>query len=84
MKSLIKKLQARNQWMKTFHVKKFAPSCRLRKRFKKWIINDESFVKRNKYFYVLDDAIVKKKLIKKHHDDLLLKYFKAQKTLNLI
>ena len=70
--------------MKTFHVKEFASSRRLRKRFKKWIINDENFVKHNKCFYVSSDAIVKKKFIKKHHDDSLLKHFKIQKTLNLI
>ena len=33
MKSLIRKLQARDQWMKKIHVKKSAPSRRLRKRF---------------------------------------------------
>ena len=35
MKFLIKKLQTKNQWMKTFHVRKSAPFRRLRKRFKK-------------------------------------------------
>ena len=84
MKFLIKKLQTRNQWMKTFHVKEFASSRRLRKRFKKWIINDENLVKCNKCFYVSNDAAVKKKLIKKHYDDLLSKHFEIQKILNLI
>ena len=75
MKFLIKKFQIKNQWMKTFHVKEFASSRRLRKWFKKWIINDENFIKCNEYFYVSDDAIVRKKFIKKHHDDSLLKHF---------
>ena len=35
MKFLIKKLQARNQWVKKIHVKESAPSRRLRKRFQK-------------------------------------------------
>ena len=84
MKFLIKKFQIRNQWIKIFYVRKSAPSRRLRKRFKKWIINDENFVKRNKCFYILNDAIVRKKFIKKHHDDLLSRHFKIQKILNLI
>ena len=33
MKFLIKKLQARDQWVKKIHVRKSAPSRRLRKRF---------------------------------------------------
>ena len=70
--------------MKTFHVRKFAPSRRLRKRFKKWIINDENFVKCNECLYVSNDAVVKKKFIKKHHDNSLSKHFEIQKTLNLI
>ena len=84
MKFLIKKLQTRNQWMKTFHVRKFASSRRLRKQFKKWIINDENLVKRNECFYISNNAVVKKKLIKKHHNDLLSKHFEIQKILNLI
>ena len=84
MKFLIKKLQARNQWMKKIHVREFASSRRLRKRFQKWIIDDENLVKCNEYFYVFDDAFVKKELIKKHHDDSLSEHFEAQKTLNLI
>ena len=64
IKFLIKKLQKRNQWMKTFHVRKFTPSCRLRKRFKKWIIDDENFVRCNECLYVSNDAIVKKNLLK--------------------
>ena len=70
--------------MKKIHVRKSAPSRRLRKRFQKWIINDENLVKRNECLYVLDDAVVKKKLIKKHHDDSLSEHFEAQKILNLI
>ena len=77
MKFLIKKLQTRNQWMKKFYVKKFVSSRRLRKRFKKWIINDENLVKRNECLYVLNDTVVKEKIIKKHHDDLLLKHFET-------
>ena len=84
IKSLIKKFQARDQWVKEIYIKKFAPSRRLRKQFQKWIINDKNLIKRNKYFYVLDNVIVKEKLIKKHHDDSLSKHFEAQKTLNLI
>ena len=84
MKFLIKKLQARNQWMKTFHVKKSAPSRRLRKRFKKWTIDDKNFIKCNDYLYVSNDAAVRKKLIKKHHDNSLSEHFKIQKILNLI
>ena len=84
MKFLIKKLQTKDQWMKKFHVKEFVSSRRLRKRFKKWIINDENLVKRNECFYVLNDAVVRKKIIKKHYNDLLSKHFKTQKTLNLI
>ena len=84
MKFLIKKFQTRNQWMKTFHVRKTASSRRLHKQFKKWIINDESFVKCNECFYVLNDAVVKKEFIKKHHDDLLSEHFETQKILNLI
>ena len=45
--------------------------------FKKYIINDKSFVKYNEYFYVFDDAVVKKKLIEKHHNDLLSEYFET-------
>ena len=70
--------------MKKIYVKKSASSRRLRKRFQKWIINDESFVKCNECFYVLDNAVVKEKLIKKHHDDLLSEHFEIQKILNLI
>ena len=70
--------------MKKIHVRKSASSRRLRKRFQKWIINDENLVKRNECFYVLDDAAVREKLIKKHHDDSLSEHFEAQKTLNLI
>ena len=84
MKFLIKKLQARDQWMKKIYVKKFTPSRRLRKWYQKWIINDENLVKRNECLYVLDDAIVKKKLIRKHHDDSLSRHFETQKILNLI
>ena len=84
IKFLIKKFQTRNQWMKIFHVKKFAPSRRLRKQFKKWIVDDENLVKRNKYFYVSNNAIVKEKFIKKHHNDSLSEHFEIQKTLNLI
>ena len=76
-KFLIKKLQIKNQWTKKFHVKKFVSSRRLRKRFKKWIINDKNFVKRNECFYVSDDAVVKKKIIQKHHNDLLSKHFET-------
>ena len=84
MKFLIKKFQTRNQWMKAFYVRKFASSRRLRKWFKKWVINDENFVKRNECFYVSNDAIVKEKFIKKHHDNSLSEHFEVQKTLNLI
>ena len=84
MKFLIKELQARDQWMKKIHVRESAPSRRLRKRFQKWIINDENLVKRNECLYVLDDAVVKEKLIKKHHDDSLSEHFETQKILNLI
>ena len=84
MKFLIKKLQTRDQWMKKFHVRKFMSSRRLRKRFKKWVINDESLVKCNECFYVSNDAVVKEKIIKKHHDNSLSKHFETQKTLNLI
>ena len=84
MKSLIKKLQTKDQWVKKIHVRESAPSRRLRKQFQKWIINDESLIKHNECLYVLDDAVVKKKLIKKHHDDSLSGYFRIQKTLNLI
>ena len=70
--------------MKKIHVRKSAPSRRLRKRFQKWIINDESLVKRNECFYVFGDAVVKKKFIKKHHDDSLSEHFEVQKILNLI
>ena len=84
MKFLIKKLQTRNQWMKKVHVKEFASSRRLRKRFQKWIIDDEDFVKRNECLYIFDDAGVREKLIRKHHDDSLSKHFEAQKILNLI
>ena len=77
MKFLIKKLQTKDQWMKTFYVRKFAPSRRLRKRFKKWIINDENLVKHNECLFVSNDAIVKKKFIKKHHDDSLLEHFET-------
>ena len=84
IKFLIKKLQIRNQWMKKFHVRKFVSSRRLRKRFKKWIINDEDLVKRNECLYVSNNAVVKEKIIKKHHDDSLSRHFETQKTLNLI
>ena len=84
MKFLIKKLQARDQWMKKIHVKKSASSRRLRKRFQKWIIDDEDLVRRNECFYVLDDAVVRKELIRKHHDNSLSEHFGAQKILNLI
>ena len=84
MKFLIKKLQTRDQWMKEFYVRKSVSSRCLRRRFKKWVINDESLVKCNECFYVSNDAVVRKKIIKKHHDDLLSKHFEAQKTLNLI
>ena len=77
IKFLIKKLQTKDQWIKKFHVKKFVLFRRLRKRFKKWVINDESLIKHNEYFYVLNDAIVKEKIIKKHHDDSLSKHFET-------
>ena len=77
IKFLIKKLQTKNQWMKTFHVKEFTSFRHLRKRFKKWIINDENFVKHNECFYVSNDAVVRKKFIKKHHDDSLSKHFET-------
>ena len=70
--------------MKKFYVKEFMLFRRLRKQFKKWIINDENFVKHNEYFYVLNSAVVKKKIIKKYHDDSLSKHFEIQKILNLI
>ena len=70
--------------MKKFHVKKFVSFRRLRKRFKKSIINDENLVKCNECFYILSNTVVKKKIIKKHHDNLLSKHFKTQKTLNSI
>ena len=35
MKFLIKKFQIRDQWVKKIHVREFAPSRRLRKRFQK-------------------------------------------------
>ena len=84
MKFLIKKFQTKDQWIKKFHVRKFVSFRRLRKRFKKWIIDDESLVKRNECLYVSNDAVVKEKIIKKHYDDSLSKHFRAQKTLNLI
>ena len=61
--------------MKIFHVKKFASFRCLRKQFKKWIINNENFIKCNECFYVLNDAVVKEKLIKKYHDDSLSEHF---------
>ena len=70
--------------MKEFYIKKSVSSRRLRKRFKKCIINDENFVKYNKCLYISNDAVVKKKIIKKHHDNSLSRHFKIQKTLNLI
>ena len=84
MKFLIKKFQTKNQWMKKIHVRKSAPSRCLRKRFQKWIIDDESFVRRNECLYVLDDATVKEEFIRKHHDDSLSEHFEIQKILNLI
>ena len=77
MKFLIKKFQTKDQWIKEFYVRKFVSFRRLRKRFKKWIINDKNFVKRNECFYVSDDAVVKKKIIQKHHNDLLSKHFET-------
>ena len=77
MKFLIKKLQTKDQWMKKIHFKESAPSCRLRKRFQKWIINDESLIKRNECLYIFDDAIVKKEFIKKHYNDSLSEHFEA-------
>ena len=84
MKFLMKELQTRNQWMKKIHVKEFTSFRRLRKRFQKWIIDDENLIKCNECFYILDDAVVKKKLIKKHYNDSLSKHFEPQKILNLI
>ena len=84
MKFLIKKLQTRDQWMKKVHIKKSASSRRLRKRFQKWIIDDEDLVNCNECLYVLDDATVREKLIRKHHDDSLSGHFGVQRTLNLI
>ena len=84
MKSLIKELQAKDQWMKKIYIRKFTSSRRLRKQFQKWIINDEDLVKYNKCLYIFDDAIVKEELIKKYYDDSLSEHFKIQKTLSLI
>ena len=70
--------------MKKIYVRKSASSRRLRKRFQKWIIDNEDLVKCNKCFYIFDDAVVRKELIKKHHDDSLSEHFGAQKILNLI
>ena len=77
IKSLIKKFQTKDQWMKKIYVKKSASSRHLRKRFQKWIINDEDLVKCNECFYVFDDAVVKKELIKKHHNNSLSEHFEA-------
>ena len=77
MKSLIKKLQTRNQWMKKIHIRESAPSRRLRKRFQKWIINDENFVKHNECLYVLDDTAVREKLIRKHYNNSLSEHFET-------
>ena len=70
--------------MKAFHARETAPSRRLRKRFKKWAIDDEGLVRRNRCLYVPGDAVVRKELIKKHHDDSLSGHFGAQKILDLI
>ena len=48
------------------------------------MINNESFVKYNEYFYVFDDAIIKEEFIKKYYNDSLSEYFKIQKILSLI
>ena len=82
MKFLIKEFQTKNQWMKKIHIRKFASSRRLCKRFQKWIIRDKNFNKCNECFYVLDNAVVRRKFIKKYHDDSLSEYFEAQKILD--
>ena len=70
--------------MKKIHVRKFAPSRRLRKRFQKYFIDNKNLVRCNECLYILDDAAVKKKLIKKYHDNSLSRHFEIQKILNLI
>ena len=84
MKSLIRELQARDQWVEKIHARESAPSRRLRKRFQEWAIDDEGLVRRNGCLYVPGDAAVREELIRKHHDDPLSGHFGAQKTLDLI
>ena len=62
--------------MKTFYIKEFTSFRCLRKRFKKYIINNKNF-KYNECFYVSNNAIVKKKLIKERYDNSLLKHFES-------
>ena len=50
--------------LKKIRIREFASSRRLRKRFQKWVINDKSLIKCNKYFYILDNAVVRKNSLK--------------------
>ena len=84
MKTLIKELQAKDDWTKKIRSEHEEPGHRQRGRVNKWQFDSEGLLRRNGCLYIPGDQAVREELISRNHDDPLAGHFGTDKTLELI
>ncbi len=84
MKTLLRDLQAHDNWVKSFQTEASAPSKRRHTRSQKWMFDPEGLLRHEGRLYVPGDPALRQELISKCHDDPLAGHFGAAKTHELL
>ena len=83
-KSVIRELQAHDDWVSSFRVMEGEPAVRRRKRNQAWALDNEGLLRYEDRLYVPGDIALRTELISKCHDDPLSGHFGAAKTQELL
>ena len=84
IKTLIRELQAHDDWVNSFRTDDGESTKRYRTRSQAWAMDQEGLLRHKDRLYVPGDAAVREELITKCHDDPLAGHFGAAKTHELL
>lgn len=84
MKTLIRDLQAHNDWVRSFRDSAEASSKRRRTRSQARAFDDEGLLRHKDCLYIPGDSVIREELIAKCHNNPLAGHFSAAKTHELL
>lgn len=84
MKTLIRELQAHDDWVESFRVSENASTGRRRTRSQAWALDSEGLLRHSSRLYIPGDEALREELISRCHDDPLAGHFGAAKTHELL